>query len=48
MINTCWRPNAGVELSLQRLGTDHVSMLQLHSCSEEILREGAVDALLRP
>jgi aryl-alcohol dehydrogenase-like predicted oxidoreductase len=37
-----------VERSLKRLKTDHVDLVQLHSCSEEVLRRGdVIDALER-
>jgi len=41
-----WRPAsllAGIERSLKRLRMDHVELIQLHSCSEDVLRRG--DAL---
>jgi aryl-alcohol dehydrogenase-like predicted oxidoreductase len=36
-----------IDRSLKRLRTDHLAVLQLHSCSEEVLREGAVVEALR-
>jgi hypothetical protein len=46
-----WRAAAllrSIERSLGRLGTDHVDLIQLHSCSLETLRRGeAVEALER-
>ena len=40
-----WTPKAlqsHIDLSLLRLKTDHLDLLQLHSCPEEILRAGVV------
>ena len=37
-----------IDRSLQRLRTDHVDLVQLHTCSADVLREGeAVDAAMR-
>lgn len=39
---------ASVDRSLQRLGTDHLDLLQLHSCSAQVLEKGeAVEAVQR-
>lgn len=46
-----WSPElvtANIERSLRRLRTDHVDLVQLHSCSAETLRRGGlIDALER-
>ena len=45
-----WHPRLiaeSIDRSLRRLRTDHVDLLQLHSCSAEVLREGSVVEALR-
>jgi len=44
-----WRPRSlerSIERSLRRLRTDHVELLQLHTCTEEDLRRGEVVGVL--
>ena len=45
-----WSPQLleqSIDRSLQRLKTDHVDLVQLHSCSQETLRQGEVIEVLQ-
>ncbi|MFD2701431.1 aldo/keto reductase [Paenibacillus shunpengii] len=45
-----WDPvmlSNSIDRSLRRLNTDYVDMIHLHSCSEEVLREGSVIEVLK-
>jgi aryl-alcohol dehydrogenase-like predicted oxidoreductase len=45
-----WNPpmlKQSIDRSLQRLRTDHVDLLQLHSCSKELLQQGEVIEVLQ-
>jgi aryl-alcohol dehydrogenase-like predicted oxidoreductase len=45
-----WSPRLlaeSIDRSLRRLRTDHVDLIQLHSCSADVLREGGVVEVLR-
>lgn len=45
-----WSPESlesSIDRSLQRLRTDYLDLIQLHSCGEEVLQEGAVIEVLQ-